>query len=69
LLDFRTTLDLQPLVGLKGGKPFAQCFFRHGPNGPHEIGDRQGFSNIDSERPTKAEEFWYEQRFLATGCA
>ena len=61
LLDARFMFDPEPLLGIKGGTLFAQYFFRHGPNGADDVGDLQGFDNMDAERLSKVEEFWYEQ--------
>jgi carbohydrate-selective porin OprB len=65
LLDLNFRLDTQPTIGIEGGTLFAQYFFRHGPQGSDYVGDLHGFDNMDAERFSKIEEFWYEQFFLA----
>ena len=64
LLSQYFTFDPQPCLGITGGQLFAQYFYRHGPNASAEIGDIQGFSNLDAERLSKAGEFWYEQKLF-----
>lgn len=65
LLTQHLSFDPKPLLGIEGGQLFAQYIYRHGRNGSDDIGDIQGYSNIDADRLSKAEEFWYEQRLLA----
>jgi carbohydrate-selective porin OprB len=52
------------LLGLKGGTFFGQYYFRHGRFGGDDVGDAQGYSNLDAERLSRAEEVWYEQKLL-----
>ncbi len=63
LLDLRMTVDTEAAFDLKGGTVFAQYYFRHGRSGNDNAGTAQGYSNIDEERLSRAEEIWYEQKF------
>ena len=63
LLDLNLTFDPEPLLGIHGGTFFAQYFYRYGPNGSDDIGDVQGYDNIDAGQLNQAEEIWYEQKF------
>ena len=63
LLDLNLTFDTEPLLGIHGGTFFAQYYSRYGPHGSDEIGDVQGFDNIDGYHLSQVEEIWYEQKF------
>jgi porin len=64
LLDLNITLETEPLIGWRGGTFFAQYYFRHGRSGAEDVGAIQGYSNIDAERLSRAEEVWFEQKFF-----
>ena len=65
LFDANITLDTEPLLGLKGGKAFADFQTHDGRNGSELLtGDFQGFSNIDAPGFTALYELWYEQTLL-----
>jgi porin len=64
LLDLNFTLDPEPLLGISGGTFFAQYYFRYGPHGSDDIGDLQGYDNLDAGRLNQAEEVWYEQKLV-----
>ena len=64
LLSAHMTWDPKPLLGWDGGTLFAQYIYRHGPNVSKDIGDIQGYDNMDADRLSKAEEIWYEQHLL-----
>jgi porin len=57
-------LDFEDLFGLSGGTFFAQYYTLRGRNGSDEVGDIQGFSNIDGERLGHLAQLWYEQWFM-----
>jgi porin len=64
LFDLGLTLDGERLIGLPGAA-FGLLFEQQGgENGSREIGDAQGFSNIDADGRTQIAEAWWEQRLL-----
>ena len=64
LLNLHLELDLEDILGLSGGTFFAQYYTLRGRNGSDEVGDIQGFSNIDGERLGHLAQLWYEQWFM-----
>jgi len=62
LLDLNLTFDPEPLLGVSGGTFFAQYYYRYGPNGSDEIGDLQGYDNLDAGHLNQVEEIWYQQK-------
>jgi porin len=52
------------LLGISGGTFFAQYFYRGGPHGSDDIGDIQGYDNIDARHLSQVEELWYEQKLI-----
>jgi porin len=61
LLDLSITLDLEQLIGLKGGTAFAKFQQINGSDGSARVGDYQGFDNVDAPHRTQFAEAWYEQ--------
>jgi porin len=64
LLDLGVAIDMDKLAGLPGGQFFAEFQDFHGRNGSTDVGDLQGFSNIDADPFGKAYELWYQQEVL-----
>jgi len=64
LLDLNLTFDPEPLLGFSGGTFFAQYYYRYGPHGSDDIGDVQGYDNIDAGQLNQAEEIWYQQKLI-----
>ncbi len=64
LLDANLTFDLNRLVGLPGATLFADGYLQRGREASGDVGDFQGFSNIDSENRTQIAELWIEQFLL-----
>jgi len=64
LLDLNLTFNPEPVFGSSGGTLFAQYYCRFGPHGSDDIGDIQGYDNLDAGQLNQAEEIWYEQKFL-----
>ena len=64
LLDLNLTFDPEPLLGISGGTFFAQYYYRYGPQGSDDIGDLQGYDNIDADQLNQAEEIWYQQKLI-----
>lgn len=66
LLVFDAEFDLETIFGLKGATVFAQ--YQHATKergGSMDVGDIQGFSNIELESSLDAlYELWYEQKFV-----
>jgi len=64
-VDLRLTVDLKPLLALDAGTIWARYYAFFGRNASRDVGDIQGFANIDSDRPRhQLAELWYEQRFI-----
>jgi len=61
LLDVNVTFDLERLARLPGGTVFVDVYTQNGHNGSEDVGDIQGFSNIDSDDVSEIAELWYEQ--------
>ncbi len=64
LLDVNLTFDPEPLLGIPGGTFFAQYYYRYGPHGSDDIGDLQGYDNIDAGQLSQVEELWYQQKLI-----
>jgi carbohydrate-selective porin OprB len=62
LLDIGLALDLETLAGVRGAIFYAGLQSFRGRNGSDDLGDIQGYSNIDAERFDAFAEVWYEQR-------
>lgn len=62
LLDLNLTFDLDKLVGLAGGKVFADFYSTDMRGGSRDVGDYQGVSNIETgDNLDQVAELWYEQ--------
>jgi len=61
LFLFDVTIDTERLFGHEGGTFFIDFQNHNGENGSDDVGDFQGFANIDSDGRTEVAEFWYEQ--------
>jgi len=64
LLDLNLTFDPEPLLGIPDGTFFAQYYYRYGPHGSDDIGDLQGYDNMDAGKLNQVEEMWYEQKLV-----
>jgi porin len=64
-LDLGTDIDLEKLVGLKGGRFHVNAFHPHGENGSaNYVGDIGTFSNIEAYDTWRLYELWVEQSFF-----
>ena len=61
LFDFRINLDTAPLFHLDGGTFSVDFQNQAGTNGSDDLGDLQGFDNMDADGRTQISELWYEQ--------
>ena len=62
LFNFNLTLDTERLGFWPGGVVFFNFQNHNGENGTEEeVGDLQGYSNIDADGRTQLSELWYEQ--------
>lgn len=65
LLDLGTDIDLEKLVGWKGGHFHVNAFHPHGENGSANfVGDIGTFSNIEAYDAWRLYELWLEQNFF-----
>ena len=65
LLDVNILFDLEELLGLRNTDIFVDFQNLNGENGSEEdVGDFQGFSNIDAEGRTQIAELWLEKRLF-----
>ena len=64
LLDLNLALDLEALFGLTGATIFVDYYSQVGRNASKDVGDIQGFGNIDSDNVHELAELWYEQRLF-----
>jgi porin len=65
LLDLGTNIDLEKLVGWKGGHFHVNAFYPHGENGSaNYVGDIDTFSNIEAYDTYRLYELWLEQSFF-----
>jgi porin len=65
LLDIGTDIDLEKLVGWKGGHFHVNAFHPHGENGSaNYVGDIGTFSNIEAYDTWRLYELWLEQSFF-----
>ena len=68
ILDLGTDIDLEKLVGWKGGHFHVNAFHPHGENGSaNYVGDLGTFSNIEAYDTWRLYELWWEQS-LFEGC-
>ena len=64
-LDLGTDIDLEKLVGWKGGHFHVNGFYPHGENGSaNYVGDIGTFSNIEAYDTYRLYELWLEQNFF-----
>lgn len=64
-LDLGTDIDLEKLVGWKGGHFHVNGFYPHGENGSaNYVGDIGTFSNIEAYDTVRLYELWFEQSFF-----
>ncbi len=64
-LDLGTDIDLEKLVGWKGGHFHVNGFYPHGENGSaNYVGDIGTFSNIEAYDTYRLYELWVEQTFF-----
>ena len=64
-LDLGTDIDLEKLVGWKGGRFHVNGFYPHGENGSaNYVGDIGTFSNIEAYDTYRLYELWVEQTFF-----
>ena len=64
-LDLGTDIDLEKLVGWKGGHFHVNGFYPHGENGSaNYVGDIGTFSNIEAYDTYRLYELWLEQSFF-----
>jgi porin len=64
-LDLGSDIDLEKLVGWKGGHFHANIFHPHGENGSaNYVGDIGTFSNIEAYDTWRLYELWLEQNFF-----
>jgi porin len=64
-LDLGSDIDLEKLVGWKGGHFHANVFHPHGENGSaNYVGDIGTFSNIEAYDTWRLYELWLEQNFF-----
>jgi porin len=64
-LDLGTDIDLEKLVGWKGGHVHVNGFYSHGENGSaNYVGDIGTFSNIEAYDTYRLYELWMEQNFF-----
>lgn len=61
LFDVTLAVDLEELFGLEGGTFFVEHYTKRGRNGSDDVGDIQGFSNIDGDDVSHFAQYWYEQ--------
>lgn len=62
LFDFNLTLDLDRSLGWEGGTVFLDFYSTNKSGGSADIGDFQGFSNIETDRSLdQIAELWFEQ--------
>ena len=65
LLDLGADIDLEKLVGWKGGRFHVNGFYPHGANGSAKyVGDIGTFSNIEAYDAVRLYELWVEQSFF-----
>ena len=65
LLDLGTDIDLEKLVGWKGGHFHVNAFYPQGENGSaNYVGDIGTFSNIEAYDTWRLYELWLEQSFF-----
>ena len=65
ILDLGTDIDLEKLVGWKGGHFYINGFHPHGENGSaNYVGDIGTFSNIEDYDTYRLYEMWVEQSFF-----
>ena len=64
-LDLGTDIDLEKLVGWKGGHFHVNGFYPHGENGSaNYVGDIGTFSNLEAYDTYRLYELWLEQNFF-----
>ena len=61
LFDAGLELDLERLAGLGGTVAFAELYSLAGRNGSDDVGDVQGFSNIDADHVHQLAALWIER--------
>lgn len=62
LFDFNMTLDLERSLGWEGGTVFLDFYSTNKTGGSRDVGDFQGFSNIETDRSLdQIAELWFEQ--------
>lgn len=64
LLDVGATIDFDKMFDIAGGTFFIDFQGQNGRDSTAEVGDIQGFSNIDAPNRAQLNEIWYEQWFL-----
>ena len=64
LFDFRINLDTANLLNWQGGTFSIDFQNQSGTNGTDDLGDVQGYDNIDADGRTQISELWYEQKLL-----
>jgi porin len=64
LLKTSVAIDTKKAMGWNGGTAFASLQHHLGKQGGDEVGDAQGFSNIDAPAGTHLYELWYQQVIL-----
>lgn len=66
LFDFNMTLDLERAAGWEGGTVFVDFYSTNKSGGSADVGDFQGFSNIETDRSLdQIAEVWFEQVSLS----
>jgi porin len=64
-LDLSLELDLEPLLGWKGGYIAASAVYPHGPAySERYIGDLNGVTNLESYDSLRLLELWFEQKVI-----
>jgi porin len=65
LFNFGLTFDTERLFDWRGGTVFLNFQSQNGENGSDDVGDIQGYSNIDADGRTQLSELWFEQVFFS----
>jgi porin len=63
LVDVALEVDLERAAGLSGTTLFAELYSLSGRNASDDVGDVQGFSNIDGDHVTQLAELWLQRSF------
>ena len=64
LFDATVTIDGGKLLGVEGARLFADFQVQGGSDGTVDVGDLQGYSNIDGPHRVQLAKVWYEQVLL-----